>query len=201
MTLPLHYRQTGRTRERPSQVRCRSRCVASGVSNPADDTSARTGCEAVGARRSRRDGREANTSAVRPPADSAEQLVVRRQSRAGAGETFTDSAAFGYLTGEAAIYMTRSWLLRGVQSSHNFWFCNMSRVYWKSHRDDQGEGDTGDQSKIRILGSSLLLASILLTASSSDWGYSLGMRIAEWFGTQSNWRATHRYEDEGDHDK
>lgn len=42
-------------------------------------------------------------------------------------------------------------------------------------------------------GSSLVLASILLTTSSSDWGYELGMRIIERFGTLSNPRATDRY--------
>lgn len=50
-------------------------------------------------------------------------------------------------------------------------------------------------------GSSLVLASVLLTASSSNWGYSLGMRIARWFGTQSNPRATFRYADEGGRDE
>jgi len=46
-------------------------------------------------------------------------------------------------------------------------------------------------------GTSLVLASILLTVSSSDRGYSIGMRIAEWFGTESNPRDNFRYADEG----
>lgn len=47
-------------------------------------------------------------------------------------------------------------------------------------------------------GSSLVLASILLTASSSEQGYELGMRIVEWFGIASNPRADDRYSIEND---
>lgn len=34
-------------------------------------------------------------------------------------------------------------------------------------------------------GMSLVLASILLTTSSSEWGYELGLRFVEWFGSAS----------------
>jgi len=42
-------------------------------------------------------------------------------------------------------------------------------------------------------GTSLVLASILLTASSSEWGYELGLRIVEQFGRASNPRDNNRY--------
>ena len=47
-------------------------------------------------------------------------------------------------------------------------------------------------------GSSLVLASLLLTASSSDWGYELGMRVVKRFGTASNPRDNDRYSVEND---
>lgn len=42
-------------------------------------------------------------------------------------------------------------------------------------------------------GTSLVLASILLTASSSEWGYELGLKFVERFGRASNPRHTDRY--------
>lgn len=45
-------------------------------------------------------------------------------------------------------------------------------------------------------GTSLVLASVLLTASSSEWGYELGLQIVERFGRASNPRDDDRYSDE-----
>jgi hypothetical protein len=47
-------------------------------------------------------------------------------------------------------------------------------------------------------GSSLLFASVLITASSSDFGYALGMRIVERLGTLSNPSDNDRYSADGD---